>query len=42
MFLKLNPRNYKYDAYITVYADVFLLSNMTIVEYENAVAAIAL
>jgi hypothetical protein len=42
MFLKLNPRNYKYDAYITVSADVFLLSNMTIVEYENAVAAIAL
>jgi hypothetical protein len=42
MFLKLNPRKYKYNAYITVSADVFLLSNMTIVEYDNVFAAIAL
>jgi len=42
MFLKLNPRKYKYNEYITVSADVFLLSNMTIVEYENAFAAIGL
>jgi hypothetical protein len=42
MFLKLNPRKYKYNAYITVSANVFLLSNMTIVEYDNVFAAIAL
>jgi hypothetical protein len=42
MFLKLNPRKYRYNAHIIVSADVFLLSNMSIVEYENAFVAIAL
>jgi hypothetical protein len=42
MFLKLNPKKYKYNAHCIVSADVFLLSNMSIAEYENAFVAIAL